>query len=51
MNYRYTDFYYIDTIIDVFYKLLTMYDFFFTSNKTLIVGINLNFIFKAIQEI
>jgi len=48
-NFKYTDFYYLNSIIDLIYKLLTMYDYHFNQQKTIIIDAALNFCYQAIS--
>lgn len=50
-NFKYTEFYYMNTIIDLIYKLLTMYDYHFNQNKIIIIEAALNFCYQAIQQV
>ena len=50
-EYRYHEFYYLNTIMDVFLKMLTMYDFFFSSNRGVIIDATLEFLGRVITEV
>ena len=48
-QFKYTEFYYLNTIIDLVYKLLTMYDYHFSQHKTAIIESALTFCYQAVQ--
>lgn len=50
-NFKYTEFYYLNTIIDLVYKLLTMYDYHFNQHKVVVIDAALNFCYQAIQQV
>lgn len=49
-NYRYGESYYLNIIMDIHFKLLVMYDFYFSSQRTHIIDITLSFLYQVIHH-
>ena len=50
-NFTYMDFYYLNNIMDVMFRMLSMYDSYYNSHKTLITESSLNFLFLVVQGV
>ena len=50
-NFTYMDFYYLNNIMDVMYRMLSMYDSCYNNQKALITESSLNFLFLVVQGV